>query len=434
MKIKLIGLLMLLSAGILHSQNHLSIDDAIRAGLESNFGIRLERKQVDIAENNNSIGNAGMLPKLGLTASQSNSVTDSRQVFLTGQVNDKSGATSNTLSGGIQLNWTIFDGMKMFVRRNQLQSLEDVADMQLLLTVENTISRIHQQYYTLVQRLNQQKVLGKTLALGNERLQLANDKLSFGSGSRLEVLQALVDLHSDSAAYLNLLDQINQSIIALNTLLGRPVSTVFAVDDHISLAGGLRLDSLEALMLRRNTQLRLGQKNEDLARLALQQIRSVMLPEVGLNLGYNALNQQSQSGFLAENRSLGFSYGVTATMNLFNGFNIRREQRNMQLQIESSRLRTDELKNELTAALHAAFRSYQFKNQLQVMENQNLLSASENLRIATERYTIGDLSGIEFREAQRNYLEAETRLLTVVLELKILETQLLQLAGSLANS
>lgn len=415
----------------LPAQNHLSVEEAIRAGLDYNYGIRLERNEQRIAVNNNSAGNAGMLPTLNINASQANSITNSHQAFLTGQVNDRSGARSDAFNAALQLNWTIFDGLKMFVKRDQLQQVEEAADMQLLLTVENTISDIYARYFTLVQQVKQQKVLEKTLAIGNERLQLANDKLSFGSGSRLEVLQAMVDLHSDSAAYLNLLDQMNQNAITINTLLGRSPATQFVVDDSIRLQGGLRYDSLELQLLSRNTSLNLSRSNEELARLALKEVRSKLMPQIGLNLGYNFQNQHSQSGFLSENRSAGLSYGATASMNLFNGFNTRREQRNLQLQLESSQLRVAELENELIAALQAAFRSFERKHQLSVMERHNLESASENLRIATERYGLGDLSGIEFREAQRNYLEAETRLLVVVLEIKLLETKLLQLAGML---
>ncbi len=415
------------------AQDYLSVEDALRLGLENNYGIRLGKQDFQLAENNNSPGNAGFLPRLNLTAGQTNSVTDSRQAFLTGQVNDRSGAKSDAFNAGLQLNWTIFDGMKMFVRRDQLSKLQESAGMELLLTVENTISNIHLNYFTLVQRIRQKKVVENTLAIGNERLRLAEDKLRFGSGSRLEVLQARVDLHSDSATYLNLLDLINRSMVAVNTLLGRDPGIRFTVDEQILLLTGLRADSLEKQMLSRNTQLLLSRNDEQLATLALKELRSKQLPELGINLGYNFLNQHSQSGFLAENRSLGLAYGATASMSLFNGFNTRREIKNMQLQIESSRLRVSSLENELVGALRSAFMSYASKQQLMQMETHNLGSARENLNIATERYNLGDLSGIEFREAQRNYLEAETRLLVVVLEIKILETQLLQLAGMLKN-
>jgi len=90
------------------AQDYLSVEDALRLGLENNYGIRLGKQDFQLAENNNSPGNAGFLPRLNLTAGQTNSVTDSRQAFLTGQVNDRSGAKSDAFNAGLQLNWTIF--------------------------------------------------------------------------------------------------------------------------------------------------------------------------------------------------------------------------------------------------------------------------------------------------------------------------------------
>ena len=433
MKKFLISLIFFSLAAIsLKGQEHLTIKDAIAVGLEHNYGIRLERKDLGIAENNNSPGNAGFLPRLNVTAGQSYSVNDSRQAFLTGQVNDRSGAKSDAFNAGAQLNWTIFDGMKMFTRRDQLRQLEEMGEMQLLLTVENTISNIHQSYFTLVQLNRQKSVFEKTIALGNERLNLAQDKLAFGSGSKLEVLQAMVDLNSDSAVYLKLIDQIGSLQVRINTLLGRKADISFGVDDQIELKQGLDLKQLEQQLLSRNTSLLLSHKDEQMAVLALKEVNARYFPEIGLNLGYNFLNQQSESGFLAENRSLGLTYGLTASLNLFNGFNTRREQKNLRLQIESSQLRVEALEQELLAELKASFDSYISRQRLILMETHNLASAKENLSIADERYSLGDLSGLEFREAQKNYLEAETRLLQVVLETKILETQLLQLAGMLA--
>lgn len=423
----------LMFVGPLTAQDHLGVQKAIAIALDNNYGIRLERQEVRIAENNNSWGNAGFLPRLNLSAAQNNSITDSRQAFLTGQVNDRSGAKADNFNAGLQLNWTIFDGMKMFARRDQLQELEQMGEMQLLVTVENTISEIHNYYFTLVQLMRQKKVLEKTIALGNERVQLSEDKLAFGSGSKLEVLQAEVDLNSDSAAYMALIDQIGRNTFSVNTLLGRAPEVLFSVDDSISLLPMLNKEMLEKQMRERNTSLLLSRKNEQLTQLALKEIRSRQLPEVGFNLGYNFLNQKSESGFLAENRSLGLTYGLTASMNLFNGFNTRREHQNLRIEAESSRLRVESLENELLAGLKTAYGSYDNKQKLLLMEKKNLASAMESLNIASERYALGDLSGLEYREAQRNYLQAETRLLTVVLEAKLLETQLLQLAGMLAG-
>ncbi|PKP51348.1 MAG: hypothetical protein CVT92_12950 [Bacteroidetes bacterium HGW-Bacteroidetes-1] len=425
--------LLILCGFSLNAQDNLSLQDAIRTGLENNFGIRLVKMDVEIASNNNSIGNSGFLPKLNLTAAQSYSVTDSKQEFLTGQINDRSGAKADALNAGLQLNWTIFDGLRMFVRYDQLQQLEQKSELQLLFTVENTINSIHTTYHTLVQLMHQQKVLEKTLKIDNERLKIASHKIETGAGSRLEVLQAQVDMNTDSAAYFNLDDQIGSSKINLNQLLGRDPQLPFLVSDSIIINNLPVIEILIQQMMERNTSLALGRKDEQLAQIALREIRGRQLPEIGFNLGYNFVNQNSESGFLIQNRSLGLTYSLNASMNLFNGFNTRREQQNLQIQIESSRVRIESLENELRANLERNYNSYSNKLRLIAMEKQNLLAANENLDITAERFRLGDISGIEFREAQRNYLQAELRLLSVTLETKILETSLMQLAGILVT-
>jgi outer membrane protein len=413
------------------SQDRLDLQSAIETGLENNFGIRLVQQDVAIANNNNTLGNAGFLPRLNLTGSQNFSVTNSNQEYLSGITSDKSGAKADALNAGLQLNWMLFDGLRMFRRYDQLGQLEKRSELQLLLTVENTISDIHAAYYTLAQLNYQKEVLEKTLAVDNERLQLAVHKLETGAGSRLEVLQSQVDMNADSAMYLNLIDQIERTRISLNQLMGRDPQIFFTVKDSIVVDASLNIETLQQQMLERNTMLEMSRKDEQIAQLSLREVKGRQLPEVGFNLGYNFTNQQSESGFLIQNRSSGVTYGLNASMSLFNGFNTRREQQNLQIEIASSRIRLESLINELNSSLQSNFGSYQNKLRLLNMERQNLLSAIENLDIAKERFNLGDLSGFEFREAQRNYLLAEARLLNVLLDAKLLETSLLQLAGKL---
>lgn len=415
----------------LYSQEKLDLQNAISIGLENNYGIRLVRQDAAVAANNNTIGNAGFLPRLSASGSQSYSVTNSNQEYLSGITSDRSGAKADALNAGIQLNWMLFDGMRMFRRYDQLGQLEERSELQLLLTVENTVSDIHAAYFTFAQLNHQKKVLEETLIVDNERLQLSFHKLETGAGSRLELLQAQVDMNADSAMYLSLIDQIDRTRINLNQLMGRDPQIFFTIEDSITVDASLMAETLQQQMLERNTMLEISRKDEQLAQLALREIKGRQLPEVGFNFGYNFINQQSESGFLIQNRSSGLTYGLNASMNLFNGFNTRREQQNLQIQIQSSRIRLESLINELNANLYTNFGSFSSKLRLISMERQNILSAKENLDIAKERYNLGDLSGIEFREAQRNYLYAEARLLNLLLDAKILEASLLQLAGKL---
>lgn len=415
------------------AQENLNLDKAIEISLDFNYGIRLVKQDLATAENNNQIGNAGMLPRLNISGTQNFSTTNSQQEFLSGQINDRKGAQSDAFNAGVQLNWTIFDGLSMFRRLDQLALREDRSELELLLEVENTISNIYSAYYGLVQLGHQQHVVEKTLALGHERYLLAANKLETGAGSKLSLLQSQVDLNADSALYLNLQDQSLQLKTILNQLMGRNPATDFFIEDTIRFDGSLDYQILHQQMLERNTSLALGRADEQLALLALREIKGRQLPELGVNLGYNFTNQQSESGFLLQNRSSGVTYGLSASLNLFNGFNTRRETQNLQIGIERNRIKTEALENELTATLLQYHNSYLNKLRLLEMERQNLVTATENLDIAAERFKLGDLSGLEFRDAQRSFLDAELRFNKLSLEIKLIETAMLQLSGNLQS-
>ncbi len=404
---------------------------AVRIGLVNNYNIRLVKQDLAIAANNNTLGNAGFLPEVNLTAGRSNSVTNAKQTFLTGQTNDKTGAKSDALTAGAQLNWTLFDGMQMFVRRDQLNLLEQQSELQLQQTIENSVYDILSNYYALVYHHQQLKVIDKSIEIDHERMQLSEQMLDIGAGSRLELLQAAVDLNADSAMYLNLRDQIAKVRTALNELLARDPATSFNVADSFELRQGLMQDQLLSKMLQQNSTLLLSRQSIELAALSLRAIKGRQIPTLGFNLGYNYNDQSSESGFLTKSTNSGITYGLNAQMTLFDGLNLRREKQNARLALETGNLMTESIESGLRATLHSHYNSYVNRLQLLRMESQNVLAARENLAIATERFKLGDLAGIEFREAQRNFMEAEGRLLDVKLQVKLEEINLLQLAGEL---
>ncbi|MBK9291772.1 MAG: TolC family protein [Bacteroidetes bacterium] len=413
------------------AQELLRPEDALRIGLEHNFGIQLVRNERVMAENNATAGNAGMLPRISLTSNQNFSVNDSRQEFLTGQVNERNNARSQVFNYGAQLNWTIFDGFRMFRRLDQLRLLEDKAELQELLAVEQTIQSIYNQYYSLVLLEKKRKVQEQSLRLSNERVRLATTRLESGSGSRLELLQAQVDRNADSSALYDLNNQLVKARMMLNHTLGRNPQTGFSVIDSIPHGALPANDILVQRLSRYNTLLQLASQDEQMAMLSIRELRARFYPEISATAGYNYLNQQSEAGFLLRNNTSGFTYGLSASWNVFNGMNLRRDISNYHILAKNSELRKASLENELNTNLLSMIQQYQSKQSQLVLEQQNSLAANETLRLAEQRYRIGDLSGIEYREAQRNQLNAAVRLLQTQQEALLLETAIRQMTGLL---
>jgi outer membrane protein TolC len=404
--------------------------DVVALVLENNYSIRVTRLDEKVLENNITPGNAGFLPQLDVTAGTNNSITNARQEYLSGQVNERDNAKSGSVNAGASLNWTLFDGMRMFTSYDMLKQELKAGELRTRLQIESTLSNALMVYYNIVQLKQKKAVFEKAVKLGQERVGIANDMLMLGAGSRLDLLQAEVDLNTDNSELINFQDRITEASIALNQLMARDATTQFAVEDTFKVASVIDYATLKSKMEQNNPSLLIGQSDLELAQINLKQIKGRRAPVLGLNMGYNFNDQNSESGFLKTSRTSGFNYGISANVNLFDGFNLNRQQQNARIGIEQAQLEYDGYLEQLQAELLSAYTTYTNKLRMVAFEKQNLETANINFDIAGERYRLGELSGFEFREAQKNQLLANDRLINSLYEVRLLEITLMQLSGS----
>ena len=135
-------------------------------------------------------------------------------------------------------------------------------------------------------------------------------------------------------------------------------------------------------------------------------------------------------GTIDKRKDWGADFGLTLGFKLFDG-NRSRERRNAKLAIKNAELEQQDLELSLYADLSDLWQAYENNSRLLALERQNVFAARENYAIAHERYLLGDLSGIEMREAQKSLLDAEERILVVEYNTKLCEISLLQLSGDI---
>lgn len=409
----------------------LSAGDAVNVALENNYSIRLSKLDEEVLRNNVSPGNAGFLPGMDFSAGQSNSITNARQEYLTGQVNERDNARSNSLSASASVNWTLFDGMRMFNNYTLLRKQLEAGEVRTRMEVENTIGDVLVSYYNIVQLEQRKAVFEKAVSLGEERVNIAEDMLMLGSGSRLDLLQAEVDLNTDRSQLLNLQEMVAEASIALNLLMARDAAIEFAVEDTFSILPVMNYEFLKQRMESSNPALLLSDLDMEMAVKTLGIIKGRRAPVLGLNMGYSFNDQSSESGFMKSSRTSGISYGVTASVNLFDGFYLNREEQNAKIGVTSAGLRRQAYLEQLRAGLLSSYTAYSSKLQMVGFERQNLETAIINFEIAGERFRLGELSGIEYREAQKNLLAAHERLISSLYDVRLLEINLMQLSGTL---
>lgn len=415
----------------LHAQELLTLDDALGQARVNNLTLRRSATDVEIARNNNTAGNAGQLPKVDLTASYAGAFNNARQTLSSGDIINRDNAASNNVNSGLGATWTVFDGFRSSTQRDRLRGLQTLAEESYTSDDEQLAAQVVRAYYDVVQQQRVLAVANEGLAVSRARLENVQLKYQVGESSKRDLLQARVDLNADSSAMLRQASTLRNSKTGLNLLMQRAPDADFTVPDTIVVATDLDLETLRKEALTANATIREARSRASLARLDLSTAESGRYPKLGLSLGYNFLMTDAQTGQVINNRTNGLAYGITASMNLFDGFNTSRETENARLGIAAGELAVREAEEQTNADLARAYTSYRNRLELMALEEDNVEIARENLDLAFDRYRVGTLIPVELREAQNAYVSAEGRLVSARYDAKLAETELLRLSGRL---
>ena len=413
------------------AQELLTLEDAVKIALENNYEIKIAKNDLKIDETNSTAGNAGMLPTVSASVVNNNSILNTTQTQASGEVRKLDNARNLSLTYGVGLDWTIFDGLKMFARREELKVLQQQGEAELKLAIVTKISDVHATYFDLVQQQQQLKALDTAIVISNQRLTTAQNRFSIGKASKLEMLNAQVDLNTDTSSRLKQLESYKIAKIKLNEILARDTSSEFKVTDEIKIDNSLVFIDLKALAEKQNPQLQAQVLAKNSTELQLKQVKAGRYPTVRINSGYNFTRSEASLGFVTQSSGRGFVYGINASVPIFDGFNQNRNEKIARLQIDNADLVINQQKKMLESQLATAFQSYQTNMELSKVEEKNVEIAKQNLDITLAKFKIGTITPIEYRTAQLNYVEALVRLSNAQFQTKLYEISLKELSGSL---
>lgn len=162
--------------------------------------------------------------------------------------------------------------------------------------------------------------------------------------------------------------------------------------------------------------------------------KSVFLPTIGLtgSYGWNQGNFP-ETNFLSTSTSTGFSGGVNLSWNLFNGGGSITQIKNAKILLDSQETFEKQIKQEIRRDISNARGNYQNRLQVYQLQEQNVITATNNYERSNERYKLGQITSVELRQAQINLLNTQTSKSLAKYNAKLAELQLLQLTGQLLN-
>jgi len=422
-----------LFCGTAAAQNNVyTLQECLKEGLQNNYSLKIEKNNQRISDNNATLGNAGFLPSVNASGRYSGNSQDTETKLRdTREIVEENGIFNQTIDAGVDLNFTVFEGFNVTTTYKKLKELQGQGELNTRIAIENLVADITAEYYNYIQQQIRLKNFKYAVALSKERLRVVEQRYRIGNFSGLDYQQVKVDFNSDSSAFMRQQEALHSSAIALNELLARENlnAPIAVADTAIEVAGELVFDDLMEEMMENNTSLLRARIDNRMAVLDYKIKASQAYPYLRLNAGYGYTLNKYNKGANYHRGSLGADFGVTLGINIFDGNNARRERRNAKINIENAQLEQTDVEQALKSDLYNIWQAYRNNLQVLELEKENLVTAKLNHEIAMERYMLGDLSGLEMREAQKSLLDAEERLLSASYNTKLCEISLLQISG-----
>lgn len=419
-----------------NAQEMLTTENAVKLALDHNFGIKIANNSVETAENNAGILNSGYLPTLTGNAGGSIDVQNTEGKLANGESRIAEGAETRRYNASIDLNYTLFDGFGRKYNYSRLKEEFQLSELEARETIETTILSLFSIYYSVAQLSDNKEALNKTINITKDRLVRAEYQFDFGQNTKLEVLNAQVDINNDSILLINNAQLLKNTKRDLNVVLGNQFSEVFNVDTTINFLLQLDKEKLLGNLKSNNVTLLQAERNIAIRQFDIKANKAQLLPTVGLvgSYGWNESTNNSPLAFLLQNTNTGLSGGLNLTWNLFDGGSTYTRVKNARIDLENQKLQKEQLFIDVERNFNNAWDDYQNKLLIFEVQQANIKTAQNNFERTQEKFKIGQVTSIEFRQAQLNLLSAELSRNEAKYEAKLAEFNVLQLSGELLNT
>ncbi|RNC85063.1 MAG: TolC family protein [Winogradskyella sp.] len=435
-KIKVIVLFIIFGFGFSKSQNVVKSSEAIQLALEHNYGILIANNNVESAANNKNILNSGYLPTITGIAGGNIDRQDAEGQLANGDTRVAEGAETRRYNASINLNYTLFDGLGRYYNYKRLKEEYNLSELQARETIENTIVQLLTVYYNVARQSENLRSFEETINISRDRLTRSQYQFDYGQNTKLDVLNAEVDINNDSISVINSRQNLINLKRDLNLVTGNKITNTFEIDTTVNFLIQLDKENLLQKLYANNVTLIQNEKNIAINEFTLKANKSGYLPTVGLTgtYGWNESNNNSPLAFVLQNTSTNVAAGVNLTWNLFDGGGTITRVKNARINLENQKLQKEQLKIEIERNFNNAWDDYKNKLRIYEVQEDNIKTAKNNFDRTEEKFKLGQVTSIEFRQAQLNLLNAILNRNQAKYDAKLAEVIVLQISGELLNT
>lgn len=430
------------------AQEPLSLEEAIARSLKNNYDILIEGRNVSIAENNNSLGEAGFMPDVSLQVNQNNSLNDNVKVATPFALRGQTLASS--LNPQLLLNWQMFGGFRAHISKDRLELLQDEAQGNADIVIANTVQAVILGYYKAVLEAERLEEFKKQLDFSADRYEYVSLKSELGSAVTYDKLLEETNYLTDSADYINQILNYENALRDLNFLMGvKEVTKNYDLSTSMShTPEDYTYENMSNRMYSSNVDLRKQYLTQRIYEYDLALRKSERYPTLNMNVGFSdtrSRNDLSNAYIEQEGQRQYFpadplsavtnTYFVNFSLSftLFNGNRINRAIQNAAIREDIQNISSEKLENSLNRDLAKAVANYDVKKQLFLINSKKVEVAELNLKLSQDKFKNGTINSFDYRTVQNNYLSAQMQKLQSLYNLIDAEIGIFRLTGDLLN-
>lgn len=424
------------------SQEILTKQEALKITLKNNFGIKIANNNVKIAKNNSSILNSRFLPSAAINSGTDYRRNNQKIVFTDpSSGNDAErrgdGVITKTYNTSLGINYTLFDGMGRKYNYKQLKETYNLTELQARQTIENTYLQLFTIYFQIARLSENKNNLREALDISQKRLQRAKYQYEYGQATKLEYLNAQVDVNNDSINLITAKQQLSNAKRGLNVILGIDKETTYTVETNVDYSKLINYSEIEQKTLKNNSLLQQNEKNVAISEFNIKVNKASYFPTLNFNASYGlnrTENENLVNPFGARLiTSNGLNAGLNLSWNIFDGGARKTRVKNAVIVLDNQKIALEQQKVTIKNNLKNTWENYNNQFFILKAQEQNVLTTENNFNRTEERFKLGQITSVEFRQAQINLLNARTALNNAKFDAKLIELQILQLSGDILN-
>lgn len=413
---------LILGAATVQAQK-LNLKDCIAIGLENNINLKIAKNNYQSAVYNKQGSYKGILPSANLSVGKGERVEGAAEFLGTEPVGIDS-TTGNVIyaqrtrkspktsrksnSASLRINQNLFDGGIWWNQIRKANVDKQAADMDFQSTRQTLIRDIEQSYLSLLKNQQLYDVYKVAVQRSQEQLDRTQKMYDIGSKAKLDVYQAKVNLGNDKINMLTQKNAVSSSRRMLNIVLGRAPSEAIEVEDVDETIAPLpKLDELIQVAMENQPLVQKNNMAIKSRQISTAMSKGILYPQLSAYYNYNRFHEDFAKIYSKFDQNYSASYGVTLSLNIFNGFSDYINIQKSKIAVANTRENATAYERNLKSAIYQYYENYNSYNDIIAINKENLEASKEELRLANERYRIGSGTALDVREAQVKRTRAE---------------------------